>query len=101
MASCMLRLALVLSTIAAAVVHGHVLSATLNKALAGEWVALEGAKNESMVKVIRVRDIIPPEADHFITFEMAEQYCKNQSSHLVSIHNKDEENFITGPGSSY
>ncbi|KAK6047008.1 hypothetical protein COOONC_15487 [Cooperia oncophora] len=92
MAYCMIRLALVLSTIAAAV-HGHILSTTLAKAKAGEWVGLEGSKDESMIKVIKASKVTGGEN---LDFKTADDYCRREGAHLVSVRNKDEEEFIAG-----
>ncbi|KAK6039304.1 hypothetical protein COOONC_23191 [Cooperia oncophora] len=92
MASCMIRLALILSTLAAAV-HGHILSTTLAKAKAGEWVGLEGSKDESMIKVIKSSKVT--RGDGF-TIDNAEDYCRKENAHLVTIRNKDEQEFVAG-----
>ncbi|KAK6038908.1 hypothetical protein COOONC_23587 [Cooperia oncophora] len=91
MASCMIRLALILSTLAAAV-HGHILSTTLAKAKAGEWVGLEGSE-ESMIKVIKASKVAK---EGNLDFKTAEDYCRREGAHLVSVRNKDEQEFIAG-----
>ncbi|KAK6041209.1 hypothetical protein COOONC_21286, partial [Cooperia oncophora] len=70
----------------------YVTSKAIGLAKRGEWVSLEGSEDDARIKLVEAVRI----SRHTFTFSDAENYCKEQRAHLVSLHSKDEGSYLSG-----
>ncbi|KAK6030475.1 lectin C-type domain protein [Ostertagia ostertagi] len=69
------------------VCHSAIDYDTVKRAKNGAWVALRDGVDEAVIKVAKMSDV----GD---SFDKAEAFCKQDDSHLTSVHSENEMEFI-------
>ncbi|KAK6030825.1 lectin C-type domain protein [Ostertagia ostertagi] len=69
------------------VCYSYIDDDTIERAMEGEWVALQGSDDEALIKVAELKDAGS-------SFDAAESFCREHESHLTSVLSENELNFI-------